>query len=389
MFMSFSKTIAKVGGFRFGIRMRLTKSNALWYYLALSVILTCQLFWYGMVLAFWLMYAFLYGIFWCIKKPYVLLAKKLGKPKAAAIVAGFLAFLVLIGSCNKDKPTNSTQQTEQQSVTSNQKVETDVRAVNAVEKWVSSTEESLAVFNFHDIVSDESGATVSLAINDLSQKVANMQTSGYGENYEPWVEFRDAAVSLCNDLAVSADTCGLKNYSIILNVLDDQNHDITLLSINNGAITYDCMSITLGLTTGQKNALASARSYLGYSAFSHDGLIGQLEYEGYTTEEATFAADNCGADWNEQALAKALSYLDYSAFSYTGLIGQLEYEKFTTEQATYGVDNCGADWNEQAVKKAKSYLEYSSFSKDKLIGQLEYEGFTHEQAVYGAEANGY
>ncbi|MFR5901716.1 MAG: Ltp family lipoprotein [Neglectibacter timonensis] len=98
--------------------------------------------------------------------------------------------------------------------------------------------------------------------------------------------------------------------------------------------------------------------------------------------------DHCGADWNEQALGKAKSYLDYSAFSYTGLISQLEYEGFTAEQAAYGADNCNADWNEQAAKSAKSYLDYSSFSRDSLIDQLVYEGFTYEQAVYGVDAVG-
>lgn len=91
----------------------------------------------------------------------------------------------------------------------------------------------------------------------------------------------------------------------------------------------------------------------------------------------------------KNALAKAKSYLDYSAFSYKGLIKQLEYEKFSTADATYAVDNCGADWFEQAVKKAKSYLSFTSFSRDGLIEQLEYDGFTHEQAVYGVEQNGY
>ena len=143
------------------------------------------------------------------------------------------------------------------------------------------------------------------------------------------------------------------------------------------------------MTTGEKNALKSAKSYLAYSAFSYNGLIEQLEYEKYSHEEAVFAADNCGADWNEQAVKSAKAYLNHSAFSYSGLIGQLEYEGFTTEQATFGADNCGADWNEQAVKSAKSYLNYSSFSRDELISQLEYEGFSHEQAVHGAEANGY
>ena len=124
-------------------------------------------------------------------------------------------------------------------------------------------------------------------------------------------------------------------------------------------------------------------------AFSYSGLIGQLEFEGYTNEEAAYGADNCGADWNEQALRKSQSYLDITSFSYTGLVGQLEFDGFTHEQAIYGADNCGADWNEQAIKKAKSYLEIMSFSKEGLIGQLEFDGFTYEQAVYGAEQNGY
>lgn len=143
------------------------------------------------------------------------------------------------------------------------------------------------------------------------------------------------------------------------------------------------------MTTGQKNALRTAEDYLKYSAFSYTGLIDQLEYEEYSHEEAVFAADHCGADWNKQALKSAKSYLEYTAFSYTGLIEQLEFEGFTSEQAKYAVDHCGADWNEQAAKCAESYLEYSAFSKSRLIAQLEYEGFTHEEAVYGAEKNGY
>lgn len=143
------------------------------------------------------------------------------------------------------------------------------------------------------------------------------------------------------------------------------------------------------LTTGQKNALKSAKNYLSFMAFSYDGLIKQLEFEQYAHEDAVFAADNCGADWSEQALKSAKNYLSFSAFSYNGLIKQLEFEKYTTEQATYAADNCGADWNEQAAKSAKNYLSTMSFSKDGLISRLEFEGFTHEQAVYGAEANGY
>jgi protein of unknown function DUF1535 len=78
-----------------------------------------------------------------------------------------------------------------------------------------------------------------------------------------------------------------------------------------------------------------------------------------------------------------------TSFSYTGLVDQLTYEGFTSEQAVYGADHCGADWNEQAALKAASYLDMSAFSREGLIDQLEYEGFTHDQAVYGVTQNGY
>ena len=141
-------------------------------------------------------------------------------------------------------------------------------------------------------------------------------------------------------------------------------------------------------TSDQAEALDRALSYLSSSDFSYNGLVEQLEYEGFSHEDAVYAADNCGADWNEQALRSAQSYIEYSAFSYLGLLGQLEYEEFTDEQAKYGADNCGADWNQEAVDCARSYLDFMSFTREDLIYQLEFEGFTHEQAVYGVEANG-
>ena len=67
----------------------------------------------------------------------------------------------------------------------------------------------------------------------------------------------------------------------------------------------------------------------------------------------------------------------------------MEYEGFSAEEATFAADSCGADWNEQAAKKAQDYLNLSSFSRSGLIDQLKYEGFTNDQAEYGASAVGY
>jgi hypothetical protein len=91
----------------------------------------------------------------------------------------------------------------------------------------------------------------------------------------------------------------------------------------------------------------------------------------------------------ENAIAKAKSYLDYSGFSRTGLIGQLEFEGFSTEDATFGADNAGADWNAEAAEKAQSYLEYTSFSRQGLYDQLAFEGFTDSEIQFGLAAVGY
>lgn len=132
-----------------------------------------------------------------------------------------------------------------------------------------------------------------------------------------------------------------------------------------------------------QDVLNKANNYLNAMPFSYSGLIEQLEFEGFSEQDATYAADNCGADWNEQALLKAVQYLESSAFSRKGLVEQLEYEGFTREEALYGVDNCAADWEEQAAMKAAQYMQLQSFSRDDLIEQLEYEGFSHAEAVYG------
>lgn len=94
-------------------------------------------------------------------------------------------------------------------------------------------------------------------------------------------------------------------------------------------------------TMGQRNAVAEAQSYLKYQAFSRQGLIDQLVYEGYSLEDSTYGADNVGADWYEQAVKTAASYLKYSSFSSQGLLDQLLYEGFSPEEAQHGVSQNG------------------------------------------------
>lgn len=91
----------------------------------------------------------------------------------------------------------------------------------------------------------------------------------------------------------------------------------------------------------QQQAVKKAQSYLNIIAFSRSGLIEQLEFEGFSKSDSTYAVDKLNVDWKQQALKKAKSYLSIMAFSRTGLIEQLEFEGYSRADATYAVDQIG------------------------------------------------
>lgn len=97
------------------------------------------------------------------------------------------------------------------------------------------------------------------------------------------------------------------------------------------------------MTVSQQQAVRKGNEYLDYTSFSRSGLIEQLEYEGFSNADATFAVDQISPDWNAQAAAKAQEYLDYTSFSRSGLIDQLLYEGFTREQAEHGANSVGLE----------------------------------------------
>lgn len=194
--------------------------------------------------------------------------------------------------------------------------------------------------------------------------------------------------------------------------------------------------------SAKEAAVAEAKKYLQSAACSYSGLVSQLEYMGYAPEDATYGADHCGADWNEQARIRANTLLQSTPYNFDNYVEALESEGFTHDQAVYGAqavgdqqggeskrqealdcavdfvksrsysyyalvdallaegyssadaqyaaDNCGANWNDQAVSAAQKYIAGDpELTKESLIDKLMADGFSYEQAVYGAESNGY
>ncbi|MGC5222939.1 Ltp family lipoprotein [Micromonospora sp. DT81.3] len=91
----------------------------------------------------------------------------------------------------------------------------------------------------------------------------------------------------------------------------------------------------------------------------------------------------------QNAVERARGYLDMMGFSRSDLIGQLEYEGFTVEDATLAVDRLAPDWNAEAVEAARGFLDVSSFTRDTLLDALLYRGFSQSEAEAGLAAVGY
>jgi len=113
---------------------------------------------------------------------------------------------------------------------------------------------------------------------------------------------------------------------------------------------------------------------------------GKLVWQSSNKGASTTTSNETVSQSNAKKAAK--SYLSLMAFSRTSLIKQLEFEHYSTADATFGVDAQNADWNAQAAKSAKAYLKLMPFSRTSLIDQLVFEGFTQAQAEYGVSTTG-
>ena len=138
-------------------------------------------------------------------------------------------------------------------------------------------------------------------------------------------------------------------------------------------------------SAGQKCSKAGTLSGTKQAPLVCAKVGGKLVWQS-SKKSATTTVKETVSQSNAKKAAK--NYLSFMAFSRTGLIKQLEFENYSTADATYGVDAQNADWNAQAAKSAKAYLKLMPFSRTSLIEQLVFEGYTQAQAEYGVSTTG-
>lgn len=295
------------------------------------------------------------------------LVKKDGRKKVLSIVslcicAFWIVLLVFVGG-NDTEDKNEVASTKNQNIVQEDAVDTEKEADNKEQKQVE--EEKTDISNEY--------------INITSTELID----AYNENQVKCKQTYDGKMIKVTGKVDSVGTDIMGTTYVCLG----HDTEFTFVGIQCYAKDDNTINEIAELKEGDIITV-SGRGECGSLSFSiKDSKIEQVTKETYENESGEEIENITTGQKN--ALSSARSYLEFSAFSYDGLIKQLEFENYSHEDSVFAADNCGADWNEQAAKQAESYLEFSSFSKDGLIEQLEYEGFTHEQAVYGAEQNGY
>lgn len=135
------------------------------------------------------------------------------------------------------------------------------------------------------------------------------------------------------------------------------------------------------LNENQLQAIQTAKDYLDTIHLSQTELLQMLSVENIDLEDAKFALDYLGIDWNQQAQKKAKEYCKHKiGFSKEKLKAQLLFDHFTEEEADFAVSHINVNWIEQAEIVAKEYMEDGVTSKEDLIDALMNEGFTKKEA---------
>jgi hypothetical protein len=76
-------------------------------------------------------------------------------------------------------------------------------------------------------------------------------------------------------------------------------------------------------------------------------------------------------------------YLSGIYMSRLGLIDQLEWEGFSTDEATYGTDSTGADWYSQAYGKAVELMA-EGYTEQEAYEYLLNDYYAEDEAWFGA-----
>ena len=95
-------------------------------------------------------------------------------------------------------------------------------------------------FDNYDVDYDDSGITINIWEDGIA---AGATMAAYGDEtmQESWNELSDNMEGLCSSVSDSIEAFGIEGIPVMINVVNDANHDNVLLSVLNGVVIYDAV----------------------------------------------------------------------------------------------------------------------------------------------------
>ena len=158
----------------------------------------------------------------------------------------FVALVVIMTGNDKDESgtTSAPEPTAAVSVTATPEVEPQTTVSKETVEGIKVILKAAAsdVYSFFDVTGDETGFTLTIASDGLTQAVALAQADITGSLLPAWEESKTSLMNLYEQTYALIEQAGMKDPALMINVVNDLNHDYTLLAIIDHQIVYDVLA---------------------------------------------------------------------------------------------------------------------------------------------------
>lgn len=97
-------------------------------------------------------------------------------------------------------------------------------------------------FDFCATSDDGISLNIGVAIDGFTDTIIKTQDAGYGADFEPWVQVKEAMLEMYDTICDAAKNYELHDTKITLMFLNDTNHANALLIIRDGVVCYDFLT---------------------------------------------------------------------------------------------------------------------------------------------------
>ena len=180
--------------------------------------------------------------------------KKKKKGCFARLVSGFfgavaiMALLLALIPSDSSKPTTSAKKassakpTATVSATATPKAEPQTTITAEQIEFIKNTlKEALSQYSYSEVSGDQTGFTITVASDGLAEAIAITKEHPTQEYKAIWEENKQILLESYEKTYSILETAGMKDPSLMLNVVNDLNHDYILLSIINHQVVYDAL----------------------------------------------------------------------------------------------------------------------------------------------------